>query len=67
MWQVSADMKLSVGPGDAMGGSAGMQVMHSSHFLLVDKHGHVRGVYDFKTAGYIKQLLADARRLATES
>ncbi len=67
MWAVSAGMKLSVGPGDKLGGAAGMQVMHSSHFLLVDRAGHVRGVYDFKDGGYLKQLLADAKRLSAEN
>ncbi len=66
LWELSTGMKLSVGPGDLNGGPAGMQVMHSSHFLLVDQTGHVRGVYDFKDGGYLKQLLADAKRLATE-
>ncbi len=51
MWDLSTGMKLSVGPGDKLGGAAGMQVMHSSHFLLIDPPGHVRGVYDFKDGG----------------
>ena len=66
MWDLSTGMKLSVGPGDILGGPAGMQVMHSSHFLLIDQKGHVRGVYDFKDAAYLKQLLADARTLLSE-
>ena len=66
MWDLSTGMKLSVGPGDMDGGPAGMQVMHSSHFLLVDKHGHVRGVYDFKDGGYLPRLLADAGKLEAE-
>ncbi len=67
MWDLSTGMKLSVGPGDeSMGGSAGMQVMHSSHFLLVDKAGRVRGVYDFKDAAYLKQLLRDVAKLNAE-
>ena len=66
MWDLSTGMKLSVGPGDLAGGPAGMQVMHSSHFLLVDQAGRVRGVYDFKDAAYLKQLLADAKRLSVE-
>jgi cytochrome oxidase Cu insertion factor (SCO1/SenC/PrrC family) len=64
MWQTCRDMKLSVGPGDALGGAAGMQVMHSSRFLLIDGAGHVRGIYDFKEGGYLKQLLHDAKQLA---
>ena len=63
MWQACRDLNLAVGPGDKLGGAAGMQVMHSSHFLLVDKAGHVRGVYDFKDGGYLKQLVADAKKL----
>ena len=39
LWNISNGMKLAVGPGDDH------QVMHSSHFLLVDGGGHVRGVY----------------------
>ncbi len=66
MWDLSTGMKLSVGPGDKLGGAAGMQVMHSSHFLLIDPRGRVRGVYDFKDAAYLKQLLADAKRLSAE-
>jgi protein SCO1/2 len=67
MWDVSMGMKLSVGPGDtSLGGSAGMQVMHSSHFLLVDRAGHVRGVYDFKDAAYLDKLVADAKMLSAE-
>ena len=66
MWDLSAGMKLSVGPGDTLGGPAGMQVMHSSHFLLIDQKGHVRGVYDFKDAAYLKQLLSDAKRILSE-
>ena len=67
LWSLSTGMKLSVGRGDLDGGPAGMQVMHSSRFLLVDKHGHVRGHYDFKDGAYLKQLLADAKRLDAES
>jgi protein SCO1/2 len=58
MWDLSVGMKLAVGPGDSA-----MQVMHSSRFLLVDGHGVVRGIYDYKDAGAIENLLADARAL----
>ncbi len=62
MWDLSVGMKLAVGPGDGA-----MQVMHSSRFLLVDRRGTVRGVYDYKDAGAIANLLADAKSLtATE-
>ena len=67
MWDLSFGMKLSVGPGDVLAGPAGMQVMHSSRFLLVDQHGHVRGAYDFKDGGYLKTLLADAKRVSSEN
>ena len=73
MWDLSVGMKLSVGPGDdaidgsgKLGGMAGMQVMHSSHFLLVDKRGQVRGVYDFKEPAFLAKLLADAKRVSDE-
>ena len=58
LWKISNGMKLAVGPGDAQ------QVMHSSHFLLVDGNGHVRGIYDFKDAGFMVRMVADAKDLA---
>jgi protein SCO1/2 len=57
LWQISNSMKLAVGNGD------NHQVMHSSHFLLVDTGGHVRGVYDYKDSGYLARLVKDARSL----
>jgi protein SCO1/2 len=60
LWNVSNAMKLAVGPGD------NHQVMHSTHFLLVDRGGHVRGVYDYKDAGYLDKLIADANALSAE-
>jgi len=60
LWQISNGMKLAVGQGDGS-----HQVMHSSHFLLMDRDGHVRGVYDYKDSGYLKQLVNDANSLAT--
>ena len=59
LWQISNAMKLAVGPGDGS-----HQIMHSSHFLLVDRDGHVRGIYDYKDPGYLKQIVADAQALA---
>ncbi len=58
MWDLSIGMKLSADVGDSA-----MQVMHSSHYLLVDQKGRVRGVYDFKDDGYVTKIAADARRL----
>jgi protein SCO1/2 len=58
LWNISNAMKLAVGPGDDH------QVMHSSHFLLVDGGGHVRGVYDYKDAGFLDRLVKDANTLA---
>jgi protein SCO1/2 len=58
-WDISKAMKLAVEP------DRGSQVMHSSHFLLVDGNGKVRGVYDSNTAGFLTQLVADAKRLAS--
>jgi protein SCO1/2 len=60
MWNISNGMKLAVGPGDDH------QIMHSSHFLLVDQSGHVRGIYDYKRAGFMNDLIADAKTLASE-
>jgi protein SCO1/2 len=57
LWQISNSMKLAVGQGD------NHQVMHSSHFLLVDGGGHVRGVYDYKDSGFMTRLVADANAL----
>jgi len=57
-WDISKAMKLAVEP------DRGSQVMHSSHFLLVDQNGHVRGIYDSNTGGFLAQLVTDAKRLA---
>jgi protein SCO1/2 len=59
LWKISNSMKLAVGAGDDH------QVMHSSHFLLVDRDGHVRGVYDYKDSGFMAQLVADANKVST--
>jgi protein SCO1/2 len=58
MWDLSVGMKLAVDKGDSA-----MEVMHSSHFLLVDGRGQVRGVYDYRNDGAIKNLLIDADAL----
>ena len=52
---------LAVGPGDTA-----MQVMHSSRYLLVDRNGKVRATYDFKTPGYVNQIVVDAKHLLDE-
>lgn len=59
-WDLSKGMKLAVQP------DRGSSVMHSSHFLLVDRAGHVRGVYDSGTAGFLTQLAHDAQQLQQE-
>jgi protein SCO1/2 len=59
LWKISTAMKLAVGPGDG----TDHQVMHSSHFLLVDGNGAVRGVYDYKDPGFMAQLVNDAKSL----
>jgi protein SCO1/2 len=59
LWKISTAMKLAVGTGDDH------QVLHSSHFLLVDRDGHVRGIYDYKDAGFMAHLVADAKKLTT--
>jgi protein SCO1/2 len=56
-WAVSEGMKLAVGPDD------GKQVFHSSHFLLIDANGHVRGIYDSNDAGFMNKLVSDATHL----
>ncbi len=57
-WDISKAMKLAVGP------DRGDQVMHSSHFLLVDGAGHVRGIYDSNEAGFLTKLIDDAKWLS---
>jgi protein SCO1/2 len=59
LWNISKAMKLAVDDGDG----SDHQVMHSSHFLLVDKDGRVRGVYDYKNAGFMAELVSDATKL----
>ena len=54
IWEISKGMKLAVGP------DTGDQVMHSSHFLLVDGHGKVRGIYDADTAGFMQKMIDDS-------
>ena len=61
IWNISTAMKLPAGPQQA-----DHQVMHSSHFLLVDGNSHIRGVYDYKDAGFLAKLVADANTLVTE-
>jgi cytochrome oxidase Cu insertion factor (SCO1/SenC/PrrC family) len=58
IWEISKGMKLAVGP------DTGNQVMHSSHFLLVDGQGKVRGIYDADTADFMKKLIADSAALS---
>jgi protein SCO1/2 len=59
LWTISNAMKLAVGPGDGS-----HQIMHSSHFLLVDRDGHVRGVYDYNSPGFMSKLQTDAAALS---
>jgi protein SCO1 len=33
-------------PVDSVGGDKGSPIVHSERFVLVDKHGHVRGYFD---------------------
>jgi len=56
-WAISEGMNLAVGPDD------GKQVFHSSHFLLIDAAGQVRGVYDSNDAGFMNKLVFDATHL----
>jgi protein SCO1/2 len=61
LWQIAKGMNLAVGE------DTGDQVMHSSHFLLVDGEGKVRGVYDSSDATFMPKLVADANRLSGEN
>jgi cytochrome oxidase Cu insertion factor (SCO1/SenC/PrrC family) len=58
-WEISKGMKLAVGP------DTGDQVMHSSHFLLVDGDGKVRGIYDADDANFMKKLIDDSASLSS--
>ncbi len=39
-------------------------IAHQGVFLLVDKHLHIRGIYDSDTIGRLDELMSDARYLA---
>jgi protein SCO1/2 len=57
-WEISKGMKLAVGQ------DTGDQVLHSTHFLLVDGEGKVRGIYDSDTTGFMKKMIDDSGALA---
>jgi protein SCO1/2 len=41
-------------------------ILHSSHFVLVDKGREIRGYYDGLESASVERLIADARRLARD-
>ena len=59
MFRAAADMKLT-----AKAAQGDQPILHSDHLLLVDGNGDVRGIYDSKDDGSIKQLAIDASQLA---
>lgn len=59
MLQTEADLKLT-----AIAATATQPIVHDEHFLLVDREGRVRGIYDRKDEEEIKQLARDAEALA---
>lgn len=42
------------------------QIIHSTMFVLVDKHGHIRGYYNTSKAEYMSMLANDVERLRQE-
>ncbi|MFN0130558.1 MAG: FG-GAP-like repeat-containing protein [Verrucomicrobiales bacterium] len=64
VWSLSANgFKLAVAE-DAK--NAGMPILHSSSFVLVDRGGRVRGIYDGLDADGRAKLMADFGRVAAE-
>jgi protein SCO1/2 len=48
-------------------GNVDGSLTHSTRFVLVDGHGHIRGYYDTTEAGSIAKIIADLRSLAEEA
>lgn len=61
IYDVAAGMKIAAKPAEGE-----TPILHSTRFLLVDRGGGVRGVYDSADAGAMKKLAADASALAAE-
>ena len=59
MFAAAAGMKLSASPAQG-----DVPIQHAEHFLLVDAKGRVRGVYHSNQEEDLKQLAADAAKLA---
>jgi cytochrome oxidase Cu insertion factor (SCO1/SenC/PrrC family) len=38
-------------------------ITHSTRFVLVDRHGQIRGYYDGAEPGTVEEILPDIRRL----
>jgi len=50
-------------PLDEQGGTPAEPIAHSTRFVLVDKHGEIRGYYSGTEDDEVKRLAADAKRL----
>ena len=50
--------------GEQPGG--GPDIAHSEHFVLVDRHGRIRGYYNSTDATRVERMLRDARRVMRE-
>jgi protein SCO1/2 len=59
--QTAAGLKLTAVPAEG-----DRPINHDEHFLLVDRTGHVRGVYHSKDDEAMKQLARDAEQLAEQ-
>ena len=59
MLETAKGMKLSVVPAEG-----DRELSHAENFLLVDREGRVRGIYDSKDDDRLKQLAHDAEALA---
>ena len=51
-------------PLDTEGGTPAEPIVHSTRFVLVDKHGQIRGYYSGVEEDELKRLLADAKKLS---
>ena len=48
-------------------GSVGGEIEHSTYFALVDKKGHIRGMYGISAGDPVEKIANDAARLEKES
>ncbi len=58
--------KLAMGEPEPFGDGDRYEIMHSAHFVLVDRRGAIRGYYSATDAGEMEKLAADVERLLDE-